>query len=61
MSVYRPRIVDNQLEMMPMGIGAVLVQGPKWCGKTTMAEQKAASIIYLDNPSKQKCIVKFQN
>ena len=35
-------------------IGAVLVQGPKWCGKTTTAEQKAASIIYLDDPEKQK-------
>lgn len=34
-------------------IGAVLVQGPKWCGKTTTAEQQAASIIYLDDPSKQ--------
>ena len=35
-------------------IGAVLVQGPKWCGKTTTAEQQAASIVYLDDPSKQK-------
>ena len=54
MSRYRPRIVDNQLERMLRRIGAVLVQGPKWCGKTTTAEQKAASIIYLDDPSKQK-------
>ena len=51
---YRPRIVDNQLERMLRRIGAVLVQGPKWCGKTTTAEQKAASIIYIDDPSKQK-------
>lgn len=54
MSKYRPRIVDNQLEKMVRRIGAVLVQGPKWCGKTTTAEQKAASVIYLDDPSKQK-------
>ena len=31
-----------------------MVQGPKWCGKTTTAEQQAASVIYLDDPSKQK-------
>ena len=35
-------------------IGAVLIQGPKWCGKTTTAEQIAASKIYLDDPEKQK-------
>lgn len=54
MKVYSPRIVDNQLEKMLRRIGAVLVQGPKWCGKTTTAEQQAASVIYLDDPSKQK-------
>lgn len=51
---YRPRIVDNQLERMLRRIGAVLIQGPKWCGKTTTAEQKASSIIYLDDPSRKK-------
>lgn len=54
MNPYRPRIVDNQLERMLRRIGAVLVQGPKWCGKTTTAEQKAASVIYLDDPSRKK-------
>lgn len=54
MDKYCSRIVDNQLEKMLHRIGAVLVQGPKWCGKTTTAEQKAASIIYLDDPEKQK-------
>ena len=54
MSKYCPRVVDNKLEKMLRRIGAVLVQGPKWCGKTTTAEQKAASVIYIDDPSKQK-------
>ena len=54
MSKYRPRVADTQLEKMLRRIGAVLVQGPKWCGKTTTAEQKAASVIYIDDPSKQK-------
>ncbi len=54
MKKYRPRIVDNQLEKMLKRIGAVLIQGPKWCGKTTTAEKIAGSVIYLDDPSKQK-------
>ena len=54
MKVYSPRIVDSQLEKMLRRIGAVLVQGPKWCGKTTTVEQQAASVIYLDDPGKQK-------
>ena len=33
-----------------MGVGAVLIQGPKWCGKTTTAEQQANSVVYMDDP-----------
>ena len=36
-------MLDRKLQ----GKGAVLVEGPKWCGKTTTAEQKAASILKL--------------
>jgi len=32
------------------GVGAVLIQGPKWCGKTTTAEQQAKSVVYMDDP-----------
>jgi len=32
------------------GKGAVLIEGPKWCGKTTTAEQIAGSVIYMDDP-----------
>lgn len=32
------------------GIGAVLIQGPKWCGKTTTAEQQAKSVVYMEDP-----------
>ncbi len=31
--------------------GAVLIEGPKWCGKTTTAEQQAKSVIYMDDPT----------
>ena len=33
------------------GVGAVLVEGPKWCGKTTTAAKHAKTVLYLDNPS----------
>ena len=30
-------------------MGAVLIEGPKWCGKTTTAEQQAKSVVYMDD------------
>ena len=47
---YRPRIADAILARKLEGIGAVLIEGPKWCGKTTTAEQIAKSILYMDDP-----------
>ena len=32
---YRPRIVDSALKRKLRGKGAVLIEGPRWCGKTT--------------------------
>ena len=50
--VYKPRIADEILRQELEGMGAVLIKGPKWCGKTTTAEQQAQSIIYMDEPEK---------
>lgn len=50
MKQYRPRIADKMLSCRLMGVGAVLIQGPKWCGKTTTAEQQAKSVVYMDDP-----------
>lgn len=50
MKNYRPRIADRILVRKLEGKGAVLIEGPKWCGKTTTAEQIAASVLYLDDP-----------
>lgn len=33
-------------------MGAVLIEGPKWCGKTTTAEEKAGSVLYMNDPKK---------
>lgn len=41
MEDYRPRVVDALLKRKLAGKGAVLIKGPKWCGKTTTAEQVA--------------------
>ena len=50
MKIYRKRIADEILKRKLEGKGAVLIEGPKWCGKTTTAEQIAASILYMDDP-----------
>lgn len=50
MKNYRKRIADAILLRKLEGKGAVLIEGPKWCGKTTTAEQIAASVLYMDDP-----------
>jgi len=47
---YIPRIADKMLQEQLAAAGVVLIQGPKWCGKTTTAEQQAKSVLYLDAP-----------
>lgn len=49
MKEYKPRIADTLLRKKLEGAGAVLIEGPKWCGKTTTAEQQAKSIVYMDD------------
>lgn len=44
---YKQRIADRILERKVMGKGAVLIEGPKWCGKTTTAKQLAKSVLDL--------------
>lgn len=47
---YLPRITDKILNDRLNAFGAVLIEGPKWCGKTTTASQQAKSIIRLQDP-----------
>ncbi len=51
---YRKRIADKILQEKLEAMGAVLIEGPKACGKTTTAEQQAKSIIYMDDPLRQE-------
>ena len=50
MNEYKKRITDKILEKKLKGKGAVLIQGPKWCGKTTTAEQISNSVLYMAKP-----------
>lgn len=47
---YLPRTSDKKLQLLLEASGAVLVEGPKWCGKTTSSEQVANSALYLQDP-----------
>ena len=45
---YRPRIADAELRAFLGAAGAVVIEGPKACGKTRLAQQLAASTVLLD-------------
>lgn len=47
---YLKRTADVVLEERLEAFGAILIEGPKWCGKTTTAEQYAKSVIKLQDP-----------
>ena len=50
MKEYRKRIADRILHHRLNSKGAVLIEGAKWCGKTTTALQQANSVLYMQNP-----------
>ncbi|MDR1690639.1 MAG: AAA family ATPase, partial [Candidatus Methanoplasma sp.] len=54
MGKYLSRIVDQELKLNLESSGAVLIEGPKWCGKTRTAEEQASSAIYLQDTDKRK-------
>ena len=54
MGAYKPRIADQMLAARLRRKGAVLIEGPKWCGKTTTAEQQAASVLYMADPMRKQ-------
>lgn len=47
---YLPRITDKRLAWYLKTSGAVQIEGPKWCGKTSTGEQCAKSAVFLQNP-----------
>ncbi len=59
MKDYRPRIVDEMLKEKLKAKGAVIIEGPKWCGKTTTAMQIAGSVLRMDEPSKREANIQM--
>ena len=53
MNNYRKRVVDEILPLKLSSSAAVLVEGPKWCGKTTTCLQIAKSCVFMDEPTKR--------
>ena len=56
---YIKRYIDEELENILECMGAVLIVGPKWCGKTTTATQFAKSIIELQHPTLGKSYIEL--
>ena len=54
MAEYLPRIIDPELSLRLEAFGATLIVGPKWCGKTTTGEQKAKSILRMQDPDRRE-------
>ncbi len=59
MKRYRKRIADRILQDKLEAKGAVLIEGSKWCGKTTTATQIAKSFLYMQDPAKKKQYLKM--
>jgi len=47
---YLKRVIDGDLQLRLDSVGATMIVGPKWCGKTTTAMQKAKSVLHLNDP-----------
>ena len=51
MEEYKKRIADQILTDKLASSGAVLIEGPKYCGKTTLAKQQAGSVLSMADPN----------
>ena len=56
---YLPRIVDSELDLRLRAVGATIIVGPKWCGKTTTAKQKSKSVLEMQDPDLQEGYLKL--
>lgn len=54
MKNYKLRIADQILEYRLRSKGAILIEGAKWCGKTTTAMQKAKSLLFMQDPAQKE-------
>lgn len=61
MKKYLPRVVDKEISELMQIMGAVLIEGCKWCGKSTTGSYHAKSIIEFQNPDKKQEYDEIQN
>ena len=58
---YIKRIIDDEIKEKLSVFGALLIKGPKWCGKTTSAMQIAKSVLEMQNPDLQENYLELAN
>lgn len=58
---YYNRILDKVLDKRLKSKGAVLIEGPKWCGKTTTGKNKAKSVLEIDKPNLSEQYIKLSS
>ena len=51
---YLPRIVDKEIDELMEIMGAILIEGCKWCGKSTTGLYHAKSVIEFQNPDRKQ-------
>lgn len=56
---YRPRIIDRELIRRLKSVGAIVIEGAKWCGKSTTAEHHSRSAIFMDDPRRKSQYLLF--
>ena len=58
---YRKRIIDQQFDVRMGALGGVLIVGPKGCGKTTTAKQKAKTVIEFQDEDERENLLLIAN
>lgn len=61
MEKYLPRVIDSILDEYLEAFGAILIRGPKWCGKTTTAKQRASSVLQMQDPDNFRAYLDMAN
>ncbi len=61
MAKYLPRVIDSILDEYLEAFGAILIRGPKWCGKTTTAKQRASSVLQMQDPANFRAYLDMAN
>ena len=61
MEKYLPRVIDSILDEYLEAFGAILIRGPKWCGKTNTAKQRASSVLQMQDPDNFRAYLDMAN